>query len=73
MKYFVFITINHPARFIVGKGATASQVIRQAEQCGVMVVQESGHEMPYSERYSCAGHIDVDLLPGCRAENGMIV
>lgn len=74
MKYFIFAT--HPAYatpFLIGKGTTPEQVVHQAKQRGIPAIPHTCREITYTERYRFAGHIDVDLLPGCRAKNGMIV
>lgn len=73
MKYFILSTHHYPAFFVIGKGPTPEHVIRQATQHRIPVIRNTCRELNVSERYSYAGHMDVDLLPGCRAENGMIV
>lgn len=74
MKYFIFATHpNYGAPFLVGKGMNEQQVLQQAKRSGIPAIPHTGREITYLERYQFAGHMDVDLLPGCRAENGMIV
>lgn len=74
MKYFIFAT--HPAYyipFLIGKGPSPEQVIQQAKQCRIPVAPNTCREINHSERYQFAGDTSIGLLPGCRAENGMIV